>query len=134
ELEQAVRGQGILKTFEPGTELLREGQYIQVVPLVLSGLIKVTSSFEDRELLLYYIEPAQSCVMSFMAVMEEAPSQIQAVTEVATTALLLPAGAVREWVRKYPAFNQLFIHQFQLRYNDLLDTIRQLLFGKLDQR
>ncbi|MCB9284664.1 MAG: Crp/Fnr family transcriptional regulator [Lewinellaceae bacterium] len=133
-LRQEILDKGIMQDFEPGVNLIREGQYIKVVPLVLSGLIKVVSSFEERELLLYYIEPAQSCIMSFVAIMENAPSQIHAHTEATTTALLLPADAVREWVRKYPSFNELFFHQFRLRYNDLLDTIRQLLFGKLDQR
>lgn len=134
ELRQAIMKQGVLQHFEPGTNLIREGQYVKVIPLVLTGIIKVVSSFEDRELLLYYIEPAQSCIMSFMAVMDNAPSQIQAITETETSALLLPSDAVLEWVRKYPSFNELFFHQFRIRYNDLLDTIRQLLFGKLDQR
>lgn len=134
DLRQAIVDQGIMQSFGPGEELIREGQYIKVAPLVLTGLIKVVSSFEEKELLLYYIEPAQSCVMSFMAIMENAPSQIQARTEMETTALLLPADSIRGWVRQYPSFNELFFHQFRLRYNDLLDTIRQLLFGKLDQR
>ena len=57
----------IEKHFEKETELVREGQYIKVIPLVISGLIKVFTRFEDKELLLYYIKPNESCVMSFSA-------------------------------------------------------------------
>lgn len=34
---------------------LREGQYVKVIPIVLEGLIKVHTRYEDKELLLYCI-------------------------------------------------------------------------------
>ena len=51
--------------FPKGTEILREQQHVKLLPIVISGLVKVYSRFEEKELLLYYIEPAQSCVMTF---------------------------------------------------------------------
>ena len=35
------------------TEILREGQYVKVIPIVISGLIKVFSRYDEKELLLY---------------------------------------------------------------------------------
>ena len=43
---------GILQTIPSGTQILREGQYVKVVPLVIEGLIKVYTKQEDKELLL----------------------------------------------------------------------------------
>lgn len=116
------------------TEILREGQYVKVIPLVMSGLVKVVSRHEEKELLLYYIKPTESCVMSFAAGLSRGPSQVFAVTEADTTAVLLPTERVIHWTRQYPDFAQLFFTQYQLRYTEMLDTISHLLFDKMDQR
>jgi len=120
--------------FEKGTELLREGQFVKVIPIVLTGLIKVFSRYEDKELLLYYIKPSESCVMSFSASLKNTPSQVFAITEEDTTVLLLPASKINGWVKKFPDFNQLFFEQYNVRYHELLKTINHLLFDKLDVR
>ncbi len=123
-----------LLNFKKGTELLREGQFVKVIPIVLEGVIKVFSRYEDKELLLYYIKPAESCVMSFAASLKNTPSQVFAITEEETTVLLLPVSKVDGWVKKFPNFNQLFFEQYNVRYNELLKTINHLLFDKLDVR
>ena len=57
-----------IKEVPKGTEILLEGQYVKVIPIVIKGLIKVFSSFDEKELLLYYIQPNESCIMSFAAI------------------------------------------------------------------
>ena len=116
------------------TEILREGQYIKVIPLVIAGAIKVFTRFKEKELLLYYIRPDESCIMSFAASMKNEPSKVFAITEVDTQALLLPITKIDEWFNKYPKFNSLFFNLYNERYIDMLDTINHLLFNKLDQR
>ena len=123
-----------VKTFAAGTELVREGQYIKVIPIVLSGLVKVFTQIEDKELLLYYIQPEQSCIMSFSSCLNQEKSKIFALTEETTEVLLLPAEQVTQWVTQYPAINKLFYQQYDLRYSELIDTIHHLLYHKLDKR
>ena len=133
-LREEILTMGIRQAVPAGTELLREGQYVKVIPLVLDGLVKVFSRYEDRELLLYYIEPVESCVMSFSAGLWNLPSKVFAITEDESDLLLLPVQHVNEWVRKYPTLNQLFFGQFNKRYEDLLFTIHQVLFQRMDER
>ena len=116
------------------TEILREGQYIKVVPLVIDGAIKVFTRFKEKELLLYYIRPDESCIMSFAASMKNEPSKVFAITEVDTQAILLPITKIEQWFNNYPKFNSLFFNLYNERYIDMLDTINQLLFNKLDHR
>ena len=116
------------------TEILREGQYIKVIPLVVDGAIKVFTRFKEKELLLYYIRPDESCIMSFAASMKNEPSKVFAITEVDTQALLLPISKIDNWFNNYPKFNSLFFRLYNERYIDMLDTINHLLFNKLDQR
>ena len=116
------------------TEILREGQYIKVIPLVIDGAIKVFTRFKEKELLLYYIRPDESCIMSFAASMRNEPSKVFAITEVDTEAILLPITKIEKWFNNYPKFNSLFFRLYNERYIDMLDTINHLLFNKLDQR
>ncbi len=83
-----------IKKFPKGTEILSEEQYVKVLPIVIEGSVKVFSRFEERELLLYYIQPSQSCVMSFSACLNNLPSKIFATTEEDSEILLIPADKV----------------------------------------
>jgi CRP/FNR family transcriptional regulator, anaerobic regulatory protein len=134
ELLDEVTRYGIIKDIPADTEILQEGQYIKVIPIVIEGLIKVYSRYEDKELLLYYIEPFESCIMSFSASLRNEPSRIFAVTEENTRALLLPSHKVTEWTRQFHGINTLFYQQYNLRYAELLETIKYLLYYKLDKR
>lgn len=134
ELREKVMKEALIQDFPKGTEVMREEQYIKVLPIVLEGLVKVYSRFDDKELLLYYIEPSQSCVMTFYAALKNAPSKVFAVTEEETKLLLIPVQHLPKWLREFPDFNELFYNQFNLRYSELLDTIGHLLLDRMDKR
>ncbi|MCY2685734.1 Crp/Fnr family transcriptional regulator [Salinimicrobium sp. TH3] len=133
-LTREVNDASTNKELPENTVILREGQYITVIPVVLQGLIKVFTRHEDRELLLYYIRPNESCIMSFSAGLRREPSKVFAVTEEDTSVLLLPVDRVRQWTKEYPDINSLFFQQYNLRYMELLGTIHDVLFEKMDKR
>lgn len=134
ELLDEIANHGMIKEVPAGSEILKEGQYIKAIPIVLEGLVKVFTRAEEKELLLYYIGPAQSCIMSFSAGLSNIPSRIFAFTEDASALLLLPSDKLGRWIKQYPQINELFFQQYNLRYTEMLDTINSLLFDKLDQR
>jgi CRP/FNR family transcriptional regulator, anaerobic regulatory protein len=117
-----------------GDEILRVGQYVNVIPIVLSGLVKVYTFSDDKEFLLYYIKEYESCIMSFTAGINHDTSQINAVTEENSTLLLLPSTEVIRWSRQFPEFTTFYLKFYQNRYQDIIDTLRQVVFDKLDQR
>lgn len=134
ELVEEIEKQASVKEFSKGTEILREDQYIKVIPIVLKGLVKVFTRYDEKELLLYYIEPSQSCVMTFYSALRNAPSKIYAITEEDSLILLIPVQHLSKWLNEYPDFNELFYNQYNLRYSELLDTIGHLLLSKMDRR
>lgn len=133
-LKQEIQQFSIVKDLDKNIEILREGQYIKAIPLVISGLIKVFTRYEEKELLLYYIRPNESCTMSFAANLNNEPSKVFAQTEEVTRVLLLPINKIPKWIKQYPDINNLFFHQYGLRYAELLETIHHILFNKLDTR
>lgn len=134
ELLEEIAGHAQLGEVPAGMEILKEGQYVRMIPIVLEGLVKVFTRAEEKELLLYYIGPAQSCIMSFSAGLSNAPSRIFAFTDEPSLLLLLPADKLSRWVKQFPPLNELFFEQYNLRYTEMLDTINSLLFDRMDQR
>ncbi|MFP4844455.1 Crp/Fnr family transcriptional regulator [Winogradskyella sp. PE311] len=134
QLLESILEKSSIQQFEKGTELLKEKQYAKVLPIVLKGLLKVYSRFDEKELLLYYIEPSQSCVMTFYSALKNTPSRVFAMVEEESSVLLLPIKHLPEWIKNYPDFNELFFNQYNLRYLELLSTIGHLLNDKMDKR
>ena len=134
ELREKIIAESIVEEIPKGSEILKEAQYVKVLPIVVSGLVKVYSKFDEKELLLYYIEPAQSCVMTFYAALKNTPSKVYATTEEDSKILLIPVRHLPSWLKEYPDFNELFYNQFNLRYSELLNTIGHLLLDKMDKR
>ncbi len=134
ELVDLILNESSIRDIPKGVEILREQQYVKVLPIVIEGLVKVYSRFEEKELLLYYIEPSQSCVMSFYSALKNTPSRVFAQTEKDSKIVLIPVQYLPVWLKKYPDFNELFYSQFNLRYSELLDTISHLLLNKMDKR
>ena len=51
-LAREIKEQSVRRRYEAGQEILREGQFVSAIPLVLEGLVKVYTRYEERELLL----------------------------------------------------------------------------------
>ena len=134
KLINEIKESGIIVDIAKNTEVMYEGQYVKAVPFVTKGLIKVFSRHDDKELLLYYIRPGESCIMSFDACMKNTPSKIYASTEENSSVLLLPVDRVLNWMREYPEMNSIFYQQYNIRYNELIHMVNELLFEKMDQR
>lgn len=126
--------QGTIKEIPEGTELLKEGQYIKVIPIVLKGSIKVLSRNEEKDFLLYYIKPNESCIMSISAALTNEKSKITAITEENSILLLIPADKIDDWTNRFPSFNKLLQKLYYSRYTDLVETINLLLFSSLEDR
>ena len=64
ELHQEMLAHGKIITANRGDVLIKEGQFLNFLPIVIKGKIRVYQQKEDREILLYYVGPEQTCMMS----------------------------------------------------------------------
>lgn len=133
-LLQTIKENSIEQDIPKNTEVMRKGQYIKAIPIVTEGLVKVFTRYEDKELLLYYIKPNESCIMTFDASLNNSPSVVYASAEEDSTVLLMPVNKVFEWLKTFPEMNTLFFKQYNVRYNELIGMINQVLFEKMDKR
>jgi len=118
-----------------GGIILDIGQTVRVIPIVLSGTLKI-SRIDDNghELLLYYVSPKESCAMSFTCCMQQFASEVKAVAEDDVEFLAIPISAMDEWMMKYPTWKSFVMKTIRARFNELLKAIDQLAFQKLDER
>ncbi len=118
-----------------GTEILKEGSYVKTVPILLSGLAKVVKQESGgKELLLYYIYPLESCIVSINCGLNDLKSRVKAIAEEDAKALLIPSTVLSDWQRKYPSFGAFILDLYQKRFDDLLDAYNALAFQSLDER
>lgn len=126
---------GITKTFDEGETILREHAYIRSIPIVLDGVIKVIRTDEDgREILLYYIEPGESCIMSFLGGIHRDTSKVKAVAQERCEVLFVPIENVTTLVRDNPQWLDYIFRLYHKRFEELLDVVNAVAFQHMDER
>jgi len=118
-----------------GETILDIGQIVRTMPIILSGTVKVIRVDEDgKELLLYYVTSAESCAMTFTCCMQQFPSDIRAVAEEDVDMIAIPVQLMDQWLVKYPTWKSFVMRTIRNRFHELLRTIDQIAFQKLDER
>ncbi len=117
------------------TRLLEAGAYIKVIPLVLSGSVKVFRQDEEgREALLYYILAGQSCAMTITSCMRREKSTLKAITQEETELLALPSQFLYDLNKQYPSWQNFVYETFNGRFNEVLEALDNVIFHKMDDR
>ncbi len=118
-----------------GDTLLEIGQLVRMMPVILSGSVKVSRLDEEgKELLLYYVQANESCAMTFTCCMQQYPSEVRAVAEEDTVLLSIPIRFMDEWLVRYPTWKSFVMKTIRGRFNEMLQVIDQIAFKKLDER
>lgn len=134
-LLEKLKKEGSIKMFSPDTVIIDENDYIKFVPIVLNGLIKVFKLDEEgREMLLYYIKPGESCVMSFLGATCNGTSKIKAVVEEEAEVLVLPIHKATDLIRENPQWIQFIFELYNRRFEELLSVVNAIAFQKVDVR
>lgn len=135
DLIAEVEGKGKYIKLSAGETIMEVGQTVRIMPIILSGTIKISRIDEEgKELLLYYVNPNESCAMSFTCCMQHRPSEIKAEAEEEVEIIALPVSVMDEWLMKYSTWKNFVMKTIQDRFNELLKTIDQIAFQKLDER
>lgn len=135
EIKEKLAKIGIAKVFNEGDVILQENAYIKSIPIVTSGSIRVMRTDEDgREILLYYINAGESCIMSFLGGMHHDTSKVKAVAEEKTEILFIPIDKVQELIREYPEWLDYIFRLYHKRFEELLEVVNAVAFKKMDER
>lgn len=135
ELKEELVAISTVTKIQSGTVILKQGGYVKVIPLMLQGLAKVFKEEENgNEVLLYYIKPGESCVMSITTLLGNETSKVKAVIEEDSELVIIPADKAIDIARKYPKWNDFIYELFNIKFEELLTVIKILTFSNKDIR
>jgi CRP/FNR family transcriptional regulator len=118
-----------------GMDLMKPGQYIKSMPLLLSGSIKIMRpDNEGNELLLYHLERGNTCAMTMTCCVGNTKSEIHAVTETPVKLLMIPVAKMEEWSSKYKTWRNFVFASYHTRMMELLESIDNIAFNNMDER
>lgn len=121
--------------FSAGTVILREHQFIKVVPLVLEGTIKLRKLDQTgREIVFYHIEPGESCILSITSCLNEKESQAEAIIEKKTRLVVVEAARVRSWMERFPTWRKFVFNLYYDRMAELMGLLDLVIFKSVDTR
>lgn len=99
-LLREIEQKSMLITANAGQGLIRMGQPITVVPLILRGTLKVSRENEEgQELLLYYVRQGEGCAMTFSCGLMSQVSLVKGTAEEDLLILCVAVAAMEEWMQ-----------------------------------
>lgn len=123
------------QSFKKGDVVMDYGDYIEFVPMVISGLMKIIREGEEgQEILLYFLGSGESCAASFSCCMIRKRSEIKAVCEEDSTILMLPLKYADQWMGQYSSWRDFIFSMYDARMFALIDTIDRVSFANLDEK
>lgn len=135
ELIAAIEKVATPKSFKAGETIVPLERYIRVIPLVISGTIKVIREDEQgHEFFLYHIIKGESCAVSLSTCINQKISSIKAIAEDDTELLAIPAKYAIDWFNVYPSWRNFVLQSMDQRFDNLIETIDTLAFSKTDDR
>lgn len=135
ELYAEVARYGEVRQIPAGTVMLRKGQPIRAAMLIMEGVVKICQEDEDgSEFFMYDIEPGEACSVSMLCTYRQESSQVVARTLTDVTVLAIPLQYMDEWLGKYRSWHHFVIRSWRSRYEELLRTINDIAFRKMDER
>ena len=135
ELLQEIEAVGTLKEVPEGEKLIEIGDYMRSMPLLISGAIKILR--EDKngdELLLYFLEPGDTCAMTLTCCLGQKRSEVRALAELDTVLVMVPVQKMEEWMGKYRGWRNFVLASYHARVMEMLDTIDSIAFLNMDER
>jgi CRP/FNR family transcriptional regulator len=118
-----------------GAVLFRPGDMAQGFVIVLSGRIEVRlTSASGREILLYAVEPGESCVQTTLGLMGGEPYSGEAVAATDAQVALIPRPLFQRLLDKDEGFRRFILSAFGQRMAELTHLLEQVAFGRVEVR
>lgn len=135
EIIEEILKIGSFKTFEKNDIIIDINQQLKYIPLLLSGTIKILrEDTEGNDLLIYFLETGETCTMSLTCCMGSTKSKIRAVAETNSSLVLIPVENIQAWFHTNHSWRNFILESYQTRFNEMLETIDNIAFLKMDQR
>ncbi len=118
-----------------GAVLFRPGEAVKGYVIVLEGKIGVNLiGPTGRDILLYRVEPGQSCIQSTLGLMSGDDYTGEAVAEIPSRVVLMPRALFLDLIDTSAAFRKLVFAAFAERMQSMMHLLERVAFQKVESR
>jgi len=138
-LNQAARQQFLLQAkihhYSAGTRLFHEGKECDRFILLLEGRLRVQKMTADgHEIVLYHVEPGQSCWLTNACLLGGQRYPAEAVSETMLVLLSIPKTAFMQAINGSLEFRSEIYALINAAINNLITLVQEVAFGHLNHR
>jgi len=133
-LVEEIKAHTFSKSFEKDDVIIRPGDEIRFIPIVMTGSIRVIRSDEDgNEFFLYHLYPGQTCAMSLTCCQAGKRSMVKAVAEDHTEVMQIPVDLTSDWFR-FNEWKAYISSNYQNRFAELMEVVDLVAFNHMDMQ
>ena len=135
ELIEEILQVGHYDWISKGQVMIDIGDVLTHIPLILNGLVKIIRrDKEGEELTLYFLEPGDTCAISFANCIYREESIFKGIVEENMEAVFVPIEYVDQWLVKYQTWRHFIIDTYHFRLLEMVKSIDSLAFMNLKSR
>ena len=104
-------------------------------PLVLEGAVRVAKVAPNgREILLYRVDPGQSCILSGGCLLGHSDYTARGIAEQDVTLLSVPPALFHELMLEFEPFRRFVFGMYGERLAEVMELVEEVAFRRLDER
>jgi CRP/FNR family transcriptional regulator len=124
-----------VRTFAPGTKIVRLGDPCQFFILLVRGTLRVSQmATNGREIVLYRVRAGELCVLTLTNLLAATTYSAGALAEEEVDVVMIPAPKFQEALARSDAFRTFVISTLSRRMGEMLALVEQVAFQRLDLR
>ena len=118
-----------------GRDVFVEGDRVEAIALLVSGVVRVYKIGETgREITLYRFGLGESCILTANAILSRQTFPAIATVEKDAEAVMIPAEAFRDWVRRHDLWRDFVFDLLSQRLSTLMAVVDEVVFRQMDRR
>ncbi len=118
-----------------GREIFSEGDYVEGIALLMSGVVRVYKISESgREITLYRFGEGESCIITATAILNAQDFPAIAIVEKEAEAVMIPTQAFTSWVQLYDPWRNFVFGMVSQRLASVIEIVDEVAFQRMDRR
>lgn len=118
-----------------GKDVFVEGDQAEAIALLISGVVRVYKIGETgREITLYRFGHGESCILTANAILSRKSFPAIATVEKEAQAVMIPADAFRDWVKRYDLWREFVFDLLSDRLATVMAVLDEVVFQRMDRR
>jgi len=135
QVRREFQAAAFLTRIPAGRDVFVAGDEAGAIALLLSGVVRVYQIGESgREITLYRFGNGESCILTANVILSRQAFPAVATVERDAEAVMVPADAFRDWVRRYDLWRDFTFALLSQRLASLIATVDEVVFRRLDVR